>query len=99
MNEKPEELSKRGGAHYSTAAFYLIDAIENDVKNTQIVATQTMARSRRLTMTRRWRSPQAAPAPFIRGLMQQVKSYETLTVKAAVTGRRGTAYQAFVAIR
>ena len=37
LKEKPEELSKRGGAHYSTAAFYLIDAIENDRKNTQVI--------------------------------------------------------------
>lgn len=37
LTEKPPELSKRGGAHYSTAAFNLLEAIENDVQNRQIV--------------------------------------------------------------
>ena len=30
-------MSKRGGAHYSTAAFHLISAIHNDTRNKQIV--------------------------------------------------------------
>ena len=34
--------------------------------------------------------------PAIRGLMQHVKAYESLTVQAAVTGDRETAFQALL---
>ena len=40
--------------------------------------------------------PQAAPAPIIRGLMQNIKAYETLTVQAAVSGDREAAFQAML---
>ncbi len=108
LNEKPPELSKRGGAHYSTAAFYLIDAIENDARNTQIVCCKnngavptfdddaavevpaTIGKDGATAI------PQAAPDPVIRGLMQNIKAYESLTVKAAITGDRETAFQALL---
>ncbi|GMW02489.1 MAG: 6-phospho-beta-glucosidase [Candidatus Hydrogenedentota bacterium] len=108
LKEKPPELSKRGGAHYSTAAFYLIDAIENDRRNTQVVccrnngAVPTFDDDVCLELPAVIGKdgakpvPQGAPEPQIRGLMQQVKSYETLTVQAAVTGNRETAFQAML---
>ena len=37
LSDKPAELELRGGAHYSTAAIALIDAIENDRQANQIV--------------------------------------------------------------
>jgi 6-phospho-beta-glucosidase len=40
--------------------------------------------------------PQPAPEPAIRGLMQNVKAYETLTVQAAVNGDREAAFQAML---
>jgi 6-phospho-beta-glucosidase len=40
--------------------------------------------------------PQEAPDPAIRGLMQVVKAYESLTVEAAVTGNRERAFQAML---
>jgi len=106
---KPEELSKRGGAHYSTAAFHLINAIENDAGNRQIVccrngsAVPTFDEDAVVevpaTIDRRGATaiPQSAPDPAIRGLMQIVKAYETVTVKAAVSGDREAAFQAMLA--
>lgn len=108
LNEKPPELSKRGGAHYSTAAFYLIDAIENDARNRQIVccrnngAVPTFDDDVAVEVPAiigkdgAQAIPQAAPSPSIRGLMQNVKAYETQTVEAAVTGDREVAYQALL---
>lgn len=108
LKEKPPELSQRGGAHYSTAAFHLIDAIENDRKNRQIVCcrnagavptfdddasvevTATIGKDGATAL------PQAAPEPEIRGLMQAIKAYESLTVEAAVTGDRDAAFQAML---
>lgn len=109
LDRKPEELSKRGGAHYSTAAFHLIGAIHNDTRNRQIVCCRNdgaiptfdddvsvevpavIGRDGATAV------PQSAPDPAIRGLMQRVKAYESLTVEAAVTGNRERAFQAMLA--
>ena len=40
---------------------------------------------------------QRPPEPAIRGLIQQIKAYETLTVEAAVHGDREAAFQAMLA--
>lgn len=108
LTEKPEELSKRGGAHYSTAAFHLIDAIENDRNRWQIVccrnqgAVPTFDPDVSLEIPAMVGKngpspiPQAAPEPAIRGLMQLIKAYETLTVEAAVSGNREAALQALL---
>lgn len=108
LTEKPEELGKRGGAHYSTAAFHLIDAIHNDRGSRQIVccrnngavptfdpgaALEVPALINRAGATA---LPQPEPDPAIRGLMQLIKAYESLTVEAAVTGDRDVAYQALL---
>jgi 6-phospho-beta-glucosidase len=109
LDVKPEELSKRGGAHYSTAAFHLISAIHNDTGNRQIVCCRNDGAIPTFDDDVAIEVPavigkhgaravaQAAPAPIIRGLMQAVKAYETLTVEAAVTGNRDAAFQAVLA--
>ncbi len=109
LTEKPEELSERGGAHYSTAAFLLIDAIENDRGSKQIVCCRnggaiptfdddiSVEVPAVINASGAKPVPQEAPAPIIRGLMQAVKAYESLTVEAAVTGNRETAFQALLA--
>jgi 6-phospho-beta-glucosidase len=108
LDHKPEELSKRGGAHYSTAAFHLISAIENDTRNTQIVccrnggAVPTFDQDAVVEVPAvigrdgATAIPQPVPDPAIRGLMQVVKAYESLTVEAAVTGDRDRAFQAML---
>ena len=108
LSEKPPELSKRGGAHYSTAAFHLLAGIEQNKQNTQIVCCRNNGAvpgfdddvSVEVPATIGSHGakaiPQKAPAPIIRGLMQNVKAYESLTVQAAVTGDRETAFQAML---
>jgi 6-phospho-beta-glucosidase len=108
LKEKPPELSKRGGAHYSTAAFYLIEAIENDLRNRQIVCCRnngavptfdddvSVEVPAVIGKDGAEAIPQAAPEPSIRGLMQNIKAYESLTVQAAVAGDREAAFQALL---
>lgn len=105
---KPEELSKRGGAHYSTAAFHLISAMHNNTGNRQIVccrnagAIPSFDRDASVEIPalidKRGATalPQPVPEPAIHGLMQVVKAYESLTVEAAVTGNRKKAFQAML---
>jgi 6-phospho-beta-glucosidase len=109
LKEKPEELSKRGGAHYSTAAFQLIDSIENDRNRWQVVCTRNngalptfdddIAVEIPAMVGKNGAEPiaQEAPKPVIRGLMQQIKAYESLTVEAAVKGDRQAAFEALLA--
>lgn len=108
LDKKPEELSERGGAHYSTAAFHLIGAIHNDTRNTQIVCCRNNGAVPTFSDDVSVEVPaiigkngaeaiaQPAPDPVIRGLMQVVKAYESMTVDAAVTGDRERAFQAML---
>ena len=108
LKEKPEELSKRGGAHYSTAAFHLVDAIENNRGNRQIVCCRnngavptfdddvSVEIPAIIGENGAAGIPQAKPEPQIRGLMQLVKAYESLTVEAAVKGDRTAAFHAML---
>lgn len=108
LDTKPEELSKRGGAHYSTAAFHLISAIENDTRNRQIVCCRNNGAVPTFDHDAALEIPavigrngaeaiaQPPPDPAVRGLMQVVKAYETLTVEAAVRGDRERAFQAML---
>lgn len=108
LTEKPAELSKRGGAHYSTAAFLLLDAIENDRQSRQIVCCRNQGAIPTfeddvsvevpaiISENGARAVPQQAPAPPIRGLMQLIKAYESMTVQAAVTGDREAAFQALL---
>lgn len=106
--EKPEELGKRGGAHYSTAAFLLIDAIENNRQSRQVVCCRnngavptfdediSVEVSATIGSNGATALPQGPPEPSIRGLMQLIKAYESLTVEAAVKGDRGAAFKAML---
>jgi len=108
VTEKPEELGKRGGAHYSTAAFHLMDGIFNNRRNRQIVCCRnngavpmldndaSVEVSAWIDATGAHAIPQSAPEPAIRGLMQLIKAYESLTVEAAVSGDREKAFQALL---
>lgn len=108
LHEKPEELSQRGGAHYSTAAFHLISAIENNTGNTQVVCCSNKGAvpgfdddavleiPAEVGEDGARACPQEAPASEIRGLMQCIKAYESLTVEAAVAGDREKAFQAML---
>ena len=106
LDVKPEELSKRGGALYSEAAVRLIDSIYNDRRDIQCVDTVNRGALRDLpddvvvevscVITAQGPVPLTAGhlSPQILGLLQPIKAFEALTVKAAVQGDEAAALQA-----
>jgi 6-phospho-beta-glucosidase len=109
LAEKPEALSKRGGALYSEAAVRLMSSIHNDRRDIQCVDTMNRGTLSDLPAESVVevscviggdgpRPLTVGPLrPELRGLLQQVKAYEELTIEAAVTGDRQAALQALVA--
>ena len=109
LKEPPAKLMERGGAYYSTVATQLLNAHYNDLGETHIVNIKNSGAIREWpsdwvlempsTVKKSGISPQPGeplpPACF--GLIAQVKSYELLTVEAAVHGDRDAAYQALLA--
>lgn len=107
--EPPADLMKRGGAWYSTLATQLLNAHYNDLGETHIV--NTPHRGAVLGWPADWvlemparvsrASVEPLPAeplpPVCFGLLAAVKSYELLTVEAAVHGDRTAAYEALLA--
>lgn len=109
LKVKPEELSKRGGAHYSDVACNVINGIYND-KNT-IIAVNTKNNGK----LKQFDDNSAVeiscyigkdgPVPvetvtelpiFAQGLTSQIKSFERLAAEAAFTGNYNTALLAMV---
>ena len=98
LTTKPKEVEQRGGAHYSSAALSLILAIETDSGDVQIVNTLNRGAIPDLpddavveipcVIDRHGARPvPCAPLPAsVRGLVQSVKAYEELTIKAGVEG-------------
>jgi 6-phospho-beta-glucosidase len=107
--EPPKDLTKRGGAYYSTVATQLINAHYNNLQENHVVnvahkgAVQGWPVDWVLEMVCRVGAGGIAPVPaeplppVCFGLLAQVKSYETLTVEAAVHGDRKAAYKALLA--
>lgn len=106
LDVKPKELEKRGGALYSYAACNLINSIANNKKDIQIVNVknngtildlpENVVIETNCVIGKNGASPLAigyVPAK-IRGLIQAVKAYEQLTVKAGIEGDYYTALQA-----
>ena len=103
---KPKQLEERGGAHYSDAACNLISSIYNDKRDIQVVNVRNgganldlpeeVAIERNCVIGKNGATPLAlGHMPLkIRGLVQLVKSYEQLTVRAGVFGDRDAALQA-----
>ncbi|SHK07155.1 6-phospho-beta-glucosidase [Paramaledivibacter caminithermalis] len=106
LDEKPEELEKRGGAYYSDAAVSLISAIHNDKSEIHTVnirnngAISSLPNDVVVEINAVINRAGAKPVVLgelpvqINGLIQQVKAYELLTVKAGVTGDYYTALMA-----
>lgn len=104
---KPPQLEKRGGAYYSEAAVQLMKSIYNDSGDIQVVNVRNQGIIRCLpddvsievncVIKSDGPHPIALsklPPAQIRGLLQVVKSYEELTIQAAVFGDYGAALQA-----
>ncbi|WGS37963.1 6-phospho-beta-glucosidase LicH [Bacillus velezensis] len=100
---KPPQLEKRGGAYYSDAACNLISSIYNDKHDIQPVNTinngaiasipNDSAVEVNCVMTKDGPKPIAVgDLPVsVRGLVQQIKSFERVAAEAAVTGDYQTA--------
>lgn len=108
LAEKPAELSKRGGALYSEAAVSLMDSIWNDRSDIHVVNTVNNGCLPELPdgavietnciVNREGATPLTyGPLPgTIRGLVQQVKAYEQLTIQAAAEGSPQKALAALI---
>lgn len=95
---KPPQLEERGGAYYSEAACNLIDSIYNDKRDIQTVNTRNngaildidpnSAVEVNCVITKQGPLPiTTGELPLqIKGLVQQIKSFERLIGEAAVTG-------------
>ena len=108
LAEKPEELEKRGGAYYSDTACNLISSIANNKGDIQVVNTRNMGAIASLPydcaveissiITKNGPVPlSTGKLPLgAEGIVQQLKSFEKLTCKAAVSGRYEDAFVAMV---
>jgi 6-phospho-beta-glucosidase len=109
VNEPPGDLMKRGGAYYSTVATQLLNAHYNDLNEVHVVnvanqgAIQEWPADWVLEIPAKVNAEGIQPLPtkplpaVCFGLLAQVKTYELLTVQAAVEGDRKAAYQALLA--
>ena len=107
LDYKPEQLTKRGGTHYSDAACEIIASLENDkktmmvvsIKNNGAVADLPYDSIVEISALITSHGPEAVNwgkfDPSIRGILQNQKAMEELTIEAAVTGDYGRALQAF----
>ncbi len=108
LTEPPADLMKRGGAYYSTVATQLLNAHFNNLGEQHVVNTrhkgavpgwpEDWVLEMPCKVDRQGIHPlPARPLPLACfGLLAQVKSYELLTVEAAVHGDRDAAYQALI---
>ena len=107
LDYKPEQLTKRGGAHYSDAACELIASIYNDKRTTMVVCTKNNGALEDLpydsivevssVITSHGPEPINFGKfdPATRGLVQIMKGMEETTISAAVTGNYNRALHAF----
>jgi 6-phospho-beta-glucosidase len=109
LAEKPSLLEKRGGAYYSEAAAQLIASLQSGAGDVQVVDIRNDGALPELPddavveiPARVDRSGAHADrleplAPELLGLVQQIKAYERLTVRAAIDGDRAAALKALMA--
>ena len=108
LADKPEELEKRGGAYYSDTACNLISSIANDTGDIQVVNTRNKGAISSLPydcaveisslITKNGPIPLATGVLPVgaEGIVQQLKSFEKLTCKAALSGKYEDAFVAMV---
>jgi len=107
LNYKPEQLTKRGGTHYSDAACEVIVSIQNDKRPVMVVSTLNNGALADLPydciveVSSIITSHGPVPLnwgkfePSARGTLQIQKAMEECTIEAAITGNYGKALQAF----
>ena len=109
LSEKPALLEKRGGAYYSEAAAQLIASLHADTGDFQVVDIRNdgalpdlpddavVEIPARIEAGGARAEPMAPLPPEMLGLVQQMKAYERLTVRAAVDGDRKAGLKALIA--
>ena len=109
LAEKPPELMKRGGAYYSDVAVTLMESLALNRPREMVVNVrngralpdlppEASVEVSCLVDGSGARPLDQGPMPLtVRGLIQQVKAYEELTIEAALTGSRSTALLALLA--
>ena len=109
LRTPPDDLMKRGGAYYSTLATQLLNAHYNDLGERHIVNVRHagavdgwpadwVLEMPAIVDRDGFHPVKVDPLPEVCfGLLAQVKSFEILTAKAAVTGDRKAAYEALLA--
>ena len=108
LDHKPEELTQRGGTHYSDAACEIIASIQNDKHTEMVVSTKNNGTITDLpydaavevsgVVTGKGFVPYnwgAFENPAARGMLQVMKGMEETVIRAAITGDYGAALQAF----
>ena len=109
LTEKPKLLERRGGAFYSEAAAQLIASLNDGAGDVQVVDIRNSGAlpdlpdaavveiPARIDRDGAHPLPLAPLAPELRGLVEQVKAYEQLTIEAARSGDQATALRALMA--
>lgn len=109
LTEKPQQLEQRGGAYYSEAAVNLMKAIHTDSGEIQTLNVMNgdtldfLPADASIEVNCVVTKNGAVPVPVERvpvaaiGLIQAVKTYESLAIEAAVTGSREKALLALSA--
>lgn len=108
LEEKPKQLEQRGGAYYSEAAVRLMQSLylgRNDIQTLNVAnggIYDFLPEDASIEVNCVVTSGGPVPLvpghvpPHIKGLLHAVKTYESLTIEAAVTGNRALALQALV---
>ena len=106
---KPEQLEKRGGAYYSHVALSLINALSKPTGEVHVINVMnqgsfpelpydSVVETNAFVSSSGIKPIVSGPLPVsVRGLIQHVKTYEELTVQAAVSGSRVFALEALMA--
>lgn len=109
LDYKPEELSQRGGTHYSDAACEIIASIQNDLRKEMVVSTENKGTISDLpydcvvevsgVVTSHGFEPYnwGSFIPEARGILQGMKGMEETVIKAAIEGDYNRALSAFIA--
>ncbi|MFP7332926.1 6-phospho-beta-glucosidase [Shouchella clausii] len=108
LAEKPKELEQRGGAYYSEAACNLVESLYTNKQDIQTVNTRNNGSIRDLpddavveinaVITKEGPRPLAVGnVPLqVKGIISQMKAFEQLVIKAALSGDYDDAYNALV---
>ena len=109
LDIKPEQLEKRGGAHYSDAACSLIDSLHNNTQDIQYLNVRNNGAISNISpdsavevacvITKDGPKPLAIGElePRINGLIQNIKSFERMVCEATIKGDRDLAIYALAA--